>query len=892
MNTVQDLIPFNDLIDESDNGLLVATSSFTDLDDFGSDVMSDSVVQMPAGWPNIEQLLIRHSWDFTSAIHPSVNKAMSHLDLLQVALEDWYLAEKQLAAPEHLMLPSSDCGYSTNHLLARSVALPLPEPQRIVTGHPDTSLQIFGIGQKRPVAEQLPCLGHDDVIEETITLLAHLEKDRQETLVSLRSQRDLVTLLGQKIAQLAFERMVTFPVAVQREHEACASDINELNWHVVYRGRRLARLRSQVDKAQSLNTSLLEEIDHNKKHIPLVEEKLEMEKQTMQRIESEQKDTDVELKSALDQCREVTAKSNIAFAKAEQERISLKKDLDDVRSDLAQATKDLENVQNLYISYIANCRSYTETIKQQHSDLPLEIQRNATEKKREKSQKKKVENLEQKLSAAEKNFEEFELLREKLEVQLANQKEAFVNEEKALAEELESKEEAVRLLKRSNRELEMDRDALSRKIQNCDDKKISDEKNMERMQRELESTAEMIETIAKELGTVSEDHLVATEKLEKENKRCQMEEDAQKSTVDILKKTVKEELHRKMVLRGRIEADHVEFEKTQEDSKTRLELSERKVQEVKKAVDEVTKKVNDLNVQHEETKQATNTLNSKLEEKKRQKQQMILQSDTSLQELVPERDEKRDELRRFEAQHSEMVAKTDEMTKEIEGMETASVMIKRSNETAKTNVDKLQAELEELTVQLASAERLKTSLLKSLSDICARDMMLEMKHREIMVKRQEILHKLKTDLNESKNLNKSLASCYRHLQNDLIRKKTEFLRKFEERVKIENDIKDVKQMLGVQTRIHAALQHYYKYRYLYSTSELKRMKGESKNNGIQLVELHEELDRTVAKITEFLQSQLHGPQTPLIKKNVNEGSKKIDCFHGPSLPQIGTTVPG
>lgn len=51
------------------------------------------------------------------------------------------------------------------------------------------------------------------------------------------------------------------------EHEACASDINELNWHVVYRGRRLSRLRSEVDKAQSLNTSLLEEIAHNKKHM-------------------------------------------------------------------------------------------------------------------------------------------------------------------------------------------------------------------------------------------------------------------------------------------------------------------------------------------------------------------------------------------------------------------------------------------------------------------------------------------------------------------------------------------------------------------------------------------------------------------------------------------------
>ena len=65
-------------------------------------------------------------------------------------------------------------------------------------------------------AEQPPCLRHDKVIEETITLLAHLEKDRQETLVSLRAERELVAVLGQKIDKLAFERMVTLPVAVQK----------------------------------------------------------------------------------------------------------------------------------------------------------------------------------------------------------------------------------------------------------------------------------------------------------------------------------------------------------------------------------------------------------------------------------------------------------------------------------------------------------------------------------------------------------------------------------------------------------------------------------------------------------------------------------------------------
>jgi len=49
-----------------------------------------------------------------------------------------------------------------------------------------------------------------------------------------------------------------------------------------------------------------------------------------------------------------------------------------------------------------------------------------------------------------------------------------------------------------------------------------------------------------------------------------------------------------------------------------------------------------------------------------------------------------EELRKFEAERNEMLTKTDEMTKEIEGMETASVMIRRSNDTAKTNIDKLQ----------------------------------------------------------------------------------------------------------------------------------------------------------------------------------------------------------
>lgn len=54
---------------------------------------------------------------------------------------------------------------------------------------------------------------------------------------------------------------------------------------------------------------------------------------------------------------------------------------------------------------------------------------------------------------------------------------------------------------------------------------------MERMKRDIESTIEMLESIGMNLETITEDHINATEKLEKENKKCKAAEDAQKVIV-------------------------------------------------------------------------------------------------------------------------------------------------------------------------------------------------------------------------------------------------------------------------------------------------------------------------------------------------------------------------
>ena len=51
------------------------------------------------GWPNIPQLLQRHSWDTSKTISPSVRQAVAHLELLQDIIEEWYTeAEVRIAS--------------------------------------------------------------------------------------------------------------------------------------------------------------------------------------------------------------------------------------------------------------------------------------------------------------------------------------------------------------------------------------------------------------------------------------------------------------------------------------------------------------------------------------------------------------------------------------------------------------------------------------------------------------------------------------------------------------------------------------------------------------------------------------------------------------------------
>jgi len=71
----------------------------------------------------------------------------------------------------------------------------------------------------------------------------------------------------------------------------------------------------------------------------------------------------------------------------------------------------------------------------------------------------------------------------------------------------------------------------------------------------------------------------------------------------------------------------------------------------------------------------------------------------------------------------------------------------------------------------------------------------------------------------------------------------------------------VLQLITVQQRVHVALQLYYKYRGLYTVSELTRMQTESKNSALYLGELQRRIDQTLAAMSIFVRSQLDSNDT-------------------------------
>lgn len=78
---------------------------------------SDKVYPLPENWPKIPQIFRRKSCELTKNTSPCVNKAVSHLELIQGIIEEWFKEKEEESKEQTIPLrPGTVCGLIVEYL--------------------------------------------------------------------------------------------------------------------------------------------------------------------------------------------------------------------------------------------------------------------------------------------------------------------------------------------------------------------------------------------------------------------------------------------------------------------------------------------------------------------------------------------------------------------------------------------------------------------------------------------------------------------------------------------------------------------------------------------------------------------------------------------------------
>ncbi|GFO13380.1 coiled-coil domain-containing protein 178-like isoform x2 [Plakobranchus ocellatus] len=839
----------------------------------------DKVYPLPENWPKIPQINRPRSCELSHCRTPCVKKAISHIELIQNIIDEWFkratqdlkscassrhsspkVLKKQLRFQENIFEHDTSARYSARSYKGSSASR--VSSSRITSATTTMSVTGHGVHVEEEEddihTDDLPYLGAQDVIDEVITLLAQLENDRQMTYESYLQEIARANKLIEKIDELQLRKLREMPALVQREHEACIVDLNELHWHVSYTKRLEAKAENRFTIAQRLNQQLKEDIGFVKQHVPLVQEKLILEVEAMDKIRKAQGDTDQELVMTKQRQAKTEMKSTEALNKAETERGHIKKELDSVRDDLTSISDELTEAKMTFNAFVHQVNDIYNQLTDNEQELKVLRVKNENARAAEEMQAIKVRDLQSKIMEAEFEHRRLENENEQMDMELNKNKMQHSRRLKELESQMKVLEGKYRTVSRKNQELEMEIEDCVEKIKKCDKQHTADEKNIARINREIERTSTMLHQTMDEHHRISTINHHTRDQLQSLQDKAYRTEETLKTTAETLRRQVKDEIHSRAVLQARIGSDATEIEKTKSESAKKKSKAKSVADEVEQAVSGVLDKVEKLRSVKEERKKRKDELMTQLEETTKQLNESTQMFNNTLTNIEPYHDSLKKNLDDLLEQLKNMEWRSNMMNNKIEEMDAAQGMMERSVKNSEKAIAELTAELEELTIQIDAGKKIEEDLRKQYNATLERFRGNDSKHTSLLKERQGVLKKHELDKERLKEKNKELASRYRQLQNDYVICKEQMLRSYDERVKIEATITDVKQLKSLQTKLHGALAEYFKLSGLYNEAELSKLEQESSINGVRVSELQVGMETALDDISSFLSSQMDG----------------------------------
>ncbi|KAK7100124.1 coiled-coil domain-containing protein 178-like [Littorina saxatilis] len=837
----------------------------------------DEVYPLPENWPRIKQLSRPMSCALSKSRMPCVRKAVSHMELIQNIIEEWFKrtveeiksrSSTRCSTASAMAIPKKQLRFRDPSVSSHSRSA-ISSMSKVSSRGSSATLSVHGLGVDSPESAQeaeeqddeeldVPYLGAGDVIDEVITLLARLETDRQDTLKRFKTETAAGVTLKQKIDDLCLRRLRELPILVQREHEACIVDLNELQWHLAYTTRTLSKAQKRKDTAELMNSRLKEDIEFVKTHIPLVGEKLVLELEAMDRIKKAQVETNQELMTTKQRQAKTEQKSEEALNKAETERGHIKRELDNVRDNLTLISEELSEAKMTFNSYVHQVDDIGNQLVDNSQELKVLEVKVANVKAAEEMQATKVHALQVKITDAEFEYRRLENENSQAEEELKIMRARNASKLAELERKRKVLEDKHRKVVRRNEELTIDIGDTQEKINRCDQQKIADDKNICRIQREMDRVATMMAATMEEHNSVSSINHHIRDQLNSEQEKAFRTEESLKNRVETLRRQVKEEMHNRTVLQARINSDTAEIDKTRSESAKKKEKADKVANDVGSAVTSVLEKVQKLRSAKAKKNEQKQSLSSQIDETKKQHAQSLQQFGDRLSTITPHYNILRAEVGKLAKELEQMAWKADMMNKKIEEMDASQNMMKKLSVKTEAAVEALLEEQDELNKQLEAARKLDDDLKVQLQGVIDRLVDGESRHSRFLLDRKSVLYQQDDDKVNNLGRNKDLASRYRQLQNQFLVTKEKSLRDYDERLKLESTISDIKQLKSLQSKMHGALAEFFKLNGLYNEGELTRLEQVSSENGLRVGKLQSDMEDALGLITDFLQTKMDG----------------------------------
>ncbi|XP_067409982.1 coiled-coil domain-containing protein 178 [Emydura macquarii macquarii] len=699
------------------------------------------------------------------------------------------------------------------------------------------------------------------VLSEVTELIKRLEAEHKEAEEALKQEKQRKKKLVMKIDCMSIWRLQQLPVAVQKEHEICAQDISELQWHFGFINSQLQQVKAQVLKIEAVNGRIQEDIDFMKKHSPLLEEKLNLEGDAMKdvllahgKVSKLYYDVYRELLRIQQILKQVTEE-------AEKERESMSDQIKYAEILLNQYQNELKHSEFCWTEFCIKLRETEKRIIKEEKYLEELIKQKEEIQEDAKSWNNKVHDLNNKTSAQENEnkslldacsdvIKAIEDLKSSWEFEQLNMKQTLLNTLQALDE-----------LECENKELERENEEYLQKSRESSRRKITYQSELQIMRKNTRKIEEQIRKVNKELYNIEMAYGEGKIKLEELEQKIIREKIRYKNLEENIKKLIRDERGAWQLTQARIKAMYGELEQKKKDNVKTKEETIKRIADIEGPVADLEAKFIQSKYIHKENIEKLSNLNQRIQELDEQKKQ-------TEQQLEHKKSIVQNQLTDIQEKDSDVSSRLDETTHIIENFQNRIHELNELADTKQRQMETTEKSLIELREHFSAVncKQEKNQILidylqDELEKYEKRIQHEEKTYGELLWTRQKNLEDMKITLEQIVEENLWLAQEYQVFQKYYLNDKENLMDLYDDRVKMEAAVRDHQQLSVLQSRMHRALVEYFRQRGLHSQAGLAKFQAASHENAQKILAVQGELSKTIQHITAFLHSLTDGSST-------------------------------